>query len=134
MLPTPIKKFKKNGKSALIIESDHDLQDILRFRFQRLGFQVNVVKNEQEGVEYMREHSPDVVFFDLFPQHEERLEAFQPTASSPSKIPRFFLMADWYDHTIPERLRHFGYEHVTFINTYRDIDSLESIVTQNISI
>lgn len=57
-------KREEQDVHILIAEDDLDMQKILRLYLQKEGFEVGVVSNGREAVEYLSEHKVDVVILD----------------------------------------------------------------------
>ncbi|MBD3272201.1 MAG: response regulator [Elusimicrobia bacterium] len=52
-------------KKILIIEDEADIVNITRFRLQKWGYEVIVATDGKTGIDYAREHRPDLIFLDL---------------------------------------------------------------------
>jgi DNA-binding response OmpR family regulator len=57
------KNFRE--KSALIIEDDSDLASMFAFSIQQAGFSTEVKLLGQQAMDYLEDHTPDVVILDL---------------------------------------------------------------------
>ena len=52
-------------KRILIIEDEQSIRELLAYRFRKLGFEVILAKDGQEGLEQVRRECPDLIILDL---------------------------------------------------------------------
>lgn len=54
-----------NAMRAVVVEDDHDTQDLYKLKLEREGFDVAVASNGREGLEVIKKVQPDIVLVDL---------------------------------------------------------------------
>jgi len=52
-------------KKILIVEDEEIMYNLLKRRLEREGYEVSVAKNGEEGLEFMKRETPDLILLDI---------------------------------------------------------------------
>jgi PleD family two-component response regulator len=82
-------------EKILVVEDDQNIRQILKFRLERAGYDVSTAENGEEGLEKVKEVSPDLVLLDLMMPVMDGREACRRLKShfNTSHIPVIMLTA-----------------------------------------
>jgi len=64
-LSRPIKDYKGGGETILIIDDVEHQREITCTMLDRLGYKTNAVSSGEEAVEYLKEHTVDLILLDM---------------------------------------------------------------------
>jgi len=64
-LSIPIKYYKGNGESILVVDDVESQKDISCKILDRLGYKTKAVSSGEEAVEYLKEHTVDLILLDM---------------------------------------------------------------------
>ena len=95
------------GLHVLVIEDDRDARDILTMVLQYFGAMITAVRRASDGLQVLRNISPDVVVADIqLPDHDARWVK-RGALSRGIDVPFIAISANDYD---PERLAEEGFD------------------------
>jgi DNA-binding NtrC family response regulator len=64
-LSMPIKLYKGNGESILVVDDVESQKDISCRMLDRLGYKTKAVSSGEEAIEYLKAHSVDLILLDM---------------------------------------------------------------------
>lgn len=64
-LPTPIQDYKGNGETILLVDDARSQREITCKMMNILGYRANAVSSGEEAVEYLKEHTVDLILLDM---------------------------------------------------------------------
>jgi DNA-binding NtrC family response regulator len=62
---TRIEEFIGKGEQILIIDDEQDQREILGVLLNELGYSVDIAASGEEGIEYIKNHSVDLLILDM---------------------------------------------------------------------
>ena len=64
-LSIPIQDYKGNGETVLVVDDVKSQREVAGAMLKTLGYRVKTVPSGEEAVEYLKEHSVDLILLDM---------------------------------------------------------------------
>jgi DNA-binding response OmpR family regulator len=80
-------------KKVLIFEDNFNLQTLLKYFFQKRGFDVHLAGDGEDAVPLAQEHRPDLILMDVIMPGKDGIEACSDLREAGVKVPIVFLTA-----------------------------------------
>ncbi|HEG42544.1 MAG TPA: response regulator [Phycisphaerales bacterium] len=64
-LSIPIKDYKGNGETILVVDDVESQREISCYMLNKLGYKAKAVSSGEEVVEYLKEHTVDLILLDM---------------------------------------------------------------------
>lgn len=95
MSAQPLGCHAKNGRTALVVDDDHDCLVVLQNMLQTLGFTVCTAQDGSQALAQLGTHELDIVFLDIMMPGMDGLETLEQIRNNPAtaRLPVVLLSA-----------------------------------------
>jgi signal transduction histidine kinase/ActR/RegA family two-component response regulator len=61
----PAEKYRSRGETVLVVDDGNEQRDIAKRMLEKLGYQVTCVPSGEKAIEYLQQHSADILLLDM---------------------------------------------------------------------